>query len=96
MALHMRLHEFGTEALVRMGSEDPSAAIWGELLEVLVDQMLANRKIFLLHERNQAAFEASIAKTTTPSMKNSKSTFDDITSDDLSEILSGAVRDLMG
>ena len=58
MALHMRLHEFGNDALDQMGSSEPTAAKWGELLEQLVDQMLDNRKILLLHERNQAAFEA--------------------------------------
>jgi AcrR family transcriptional regulator len=58
MALHMRLHEFGAEAMGRIGTHEPTAALWGELLEEMVDQMLANRKIFLLHERNQAAFEA--------------------------------------
>jgi AcrR family transcriptional regulator len=57
MALHLRLHEFGTEALDQMASQEPTAARWGELLEEIVDQMLAHRKIFLLHERNQAAFE---------------------------------------
>jgi hypothetical protein len=40
-----------------MASQEPTAARWGELLEEIVDQMLAHRKIFLLHERNQAAFE---------------------------------------
>lgn len=58
MALHMRIHEFGTDALAQMGNLEPNVALWAELLEQLVDQMLANRKIFLLHERNQAAFEA--------------------------------------
>jgi AcrR family transcriptional regulator len=58
LALHMRIHDFGTDALTRMGNQDPSSAVWGELLEEMVDQMLDNRKIFLLHERNQAAFEA--------------------------------------
>jgi AcrR family transcriptional regulator len=58
MALHQRLHEFGAEALTRMSAEEPSAALWGELLGEMVDYMLGNRKIFLLHERNQAAFEA--------------------------------------
>ena len=56
MALHLRLHEFSTEALDQMASQEPTAARWGELLEEIVDQMLAHRKIFLLHERNQAAF----------------------------------------
>jgi AcrR family transcriptional regulator len=58
MALHLRLHEFGSDALNALGNGQPTAALWGELLEQLVDQMLDNRKILLLHERNQAAFEA--------------------------------------
>ena len=58
MALHLRLHEFGAEALAQLGSQQPSPALWADLLDRVVDQMLAHRKIFLLHERNQAAFEA--------------------------------------
>ncbi|HEX4218228.1 MAG TPA: helix-turn-helix domain-containing protein [Acidimicrobiales bacterium] len=57
MALHMRLHDFGIDALTQMASQEPTVALWAQLLEQFVDQMLANRKIFLLHERNQAAFE---------------------------------------
>jgi AcrR family transcriptional regulator len=57
MALHLRLHEFGREALVRMGDGPVTLELWGELLDQIVDQMLAQRKIFLMHERNQAALE---------------------------------------
>jgi AcrR family transcriptional regulator len=57
MALHMRLHEFGREALSQMGEEPASLRTWGQLMGHLVDQMLAQRKIFLMHERNQAALE---------------------------------------
>ena len=31
--------------------------VWGALLDEVLDQMLAQRKIFLLHQRNQAALE---------------------------------------
>jgi AcrR family transcriptional regulator len=131
MALHMRLHEFGIDALARMGTLEPTAALWGELLEELVDQMLANRKIFLLHERNQAAFEALhredhdakhvdlqeqfrkvLSDPRVPARDRVRmaasfgavmagifiagDAFDDITSDELSEILRGAVHDLLG
>jgi AcrR family transcriptional regulator len=131
MALHMRLHEFGVDALVRMGTLEPSAAIWGKLLEELVDQMLANRKIFLLHERNQAAFEAlhreehdaqhvDLAEQFRKVLSDARlpardrvrmaasfgavmagiviggDAFDDISSDEMSEILRGAVHDLLG
>ncbi len=57
MALHMRLHEFGRVALLRMGEEPITMKLWVELLDEIVDQMLAQRKIFLMHERNQAALE---------------------------------------
>jgi AcrR family transcriptional regulator len=57
MALHMRLHEFGREALVRLSDEPVTLQVWGDLLDRVIDQMLAQRKIFLMHERNQAALE---------------------------------------
>jgi AcrR family transcriptional regulator len=57
MALHLRLHEFGKVALLRMGEEPVTLDLWEELLDEIVDQMLAQRKIFLMHERNQAALE---------------------------------------
>jgi AcrR family transcriptional regulator len=58
MALHMRLHDFGKDALVRIGQEAPvSLALWEELLDGIVDEMLSQRKIFLMHERNQAVLE---------------------------------------
>jgi AcrR family transcriptional regulator len=57
MALHQRLHELGFEALLALGDEAPTLASWRALLNDVVAQMLDNRKIFLLHERNQAAFE---------------------------------------
>jgi AcrR family transcriptional regulator len=57
MALHLRLHEFGWESVRQLGDQVATSEIWVGVLEDLIDQMLANRKIFLLHERNQAAFE---------------------------------------
>jgi AcrR family transcriptional regulator len=57
MALHMRLHEFGREALLAMGDMPVSLEAWGRLLDEMVDQMMAQRNIFLLHQRNQAALE---------------------------------------
>jgi AcrR family transcriptional regulator len=57
MALHMRLHEFGRTALARLAGQTVTLQIWGSLLSELLDQMLAQRKIFLMHERNQAALE---------------------------------------
>jgi len=57
MALHMRLHGFGKAALARLAGQPVTLEIWGSLLNELLDQMLAQRKIFLMHERNQAALE---------------------------------------
>jgi AcrR family transcriptional regulator len=57
MALHLRLHEFGKGALLQMGGGPVSLQLWGQVLDELVFQMLGQRKIFLMHERNQAALE---------------------------------------
>jgi AcrR family transcriptional regulator len=57
MALHMRLHAIGKDALRRLREEPVSLELWGSLLDRLLDEMVAQHKIFLLHDRNQAAFE---------------------------------------
>jgi AcrR family transcriptional regulator len=57
MALHMRLHQLGKAALARLAGQAVTLQAWGSLLDELLDQMVAQRKIFLLHERNQAALE---------------------------------------
>ena len=57
MALHLRLHEFGRDALTQMGDEPVTLELWGSLLEEILGQMMSQRKIFLMHERNQAALE---------------------------------------
>jgi AcrR family transcriptional regulator len=57
MALHMRLHEFGKAALDRLAGQTVTLQVWGSLLNEVLDQMVAQRKIFLMHERNQAALE---------------------------------------
>jgi len=57
MALHMRLHEFGRDALSKMAEEPVTVELWGSLLDQLLGQMLAQREIFLMHQRNEAALE---------------------------------------
>jgi AcrR family transcriptional regulator len=131
MALHMRIHEFGTDALERMTEEEPGPAAWGRLLEGLIDQMLDQRKIFLLHERNQAAFEAlhreehdakhedlqgmfrkvlsdprvpvedrvrmaAAFGAATLGIFVAGDAFDEVTTEELGNILKGVVRDIMG
>ncbi len=59
LALHLRLHALGRGVLDRLGQIEPAvdAKIWMELLDEFIDQVLANRKLFLLHLRNQNALE---------------------------------------
>jgi len=57
MALHMRLHDFGRDALLLIGEQPVTLALWEQLLDQIVGEMLAQRKIFLMHERNQATLE---------------------------------------
>jgi AcrR family transcriptional regulator len=57
LALHLRLHEFGEGALDSLGDEPMTLELWGQLLDHLLDQMLAQHKLFLMHQRNQAAME---------------------------------------
>jgi AcrR family transcriptional regulator len=59
MTLHLRLHEFGKDALDAMDRDDFdwSLEAWGELLNRLIDQILEHRALFILHERNRAAME---------------------------------------
>jgi AcrR family transcriptional regulator len=57
LALHMRLHDFGREALATIGHSEATPEMWEQLLYGLIDQMLDQRALFMLHERNRAAFE---------------------------------------
>ena len=41
MALHMRLHEFGRDALSQMTEEPVTLELWGQLLDQIVGQMLS-------------------------------------------------------
>lgn len=54
VALHLRLHELARPVLGQLAAEaGPSG--WAAVLCGLVDTMLANRKLFVLHQRNQTA-----------------------------------------
>ena len=57
MALHMRIHDFGREALMLIGDEPVTLELWENLLDQITGEMLAQRKLFLMHERNQAVME---------------------------------------
>ena len=57
MALHLRFHDVTREAVDRLGDKSPDLRAWVEVLDDFIDKMLANRKLFVMHERNRAAFE---------------------------------------
>jgi AcrR family transcriptional regulator len=59
-ALHLRLHDLGRGMFDRIGelsgsSSQEAAEAWPELLDHFIDQVLSNREIFILHERNHTA-----------------------------------------
>jgi hypothetical protein len=55
--LHLRLHQFVRPTFARLAGQAMTLQIWGSLLDDLQDQILAHRKLFLMHERNQAALD---------------------------------------
>jgi AcrR family transcriptional regulator len=57
LALHMRMHEFSKEALACLTGQTITPETWGSALNELLDQMVAQRKLFLMHERNHAALQ---------------------------------------
>jgi AcrR family transcriptional regulator len=60
LELHLRLHTLGRSILDQLDQytdERESVAAWPSLLDEFIDQVLANRELFLLHQRNQSAFE---------------------------------------
>jgi AcrR family transcriptional regulator len=57
MALHMRFHDFGKVALGEMAEQPVTLQRWSEFFAEMVEHMLAQRNLFLMHERNQAALE---------------------------------------
>jgi AcrR family transcriptional regulator len=57
MALHLRLHELGKESLTALGEAPSSPEAWAAMFDTFISVMMDNRKVFVLHERNQAAFE---------------------------------------
>jgi AcrR family transcriptional regulator len=60
LELHLRLHTLGRSILDQLDQytdERESVAACPRLLDEFIDQVLANRELFLLHQRNQSAFE---------------------------------------
>lgn len=56
LALHLRLHQIGRDAFARFQS--PGTAVdWGAILQEVIETMLENRKLLILHESNRTALE---------------------------------------
>jgi AcrR family transcriptional regulator len=60
LELHLRLHVLGREALEqleRLEDGQERADAWPALVDHFIDQVLENRELFLLHQRNHNALE---------------------------------------
>jgi AcrR family transcriptional regulator len=60
LALHLRLHELGAgllDAIDALDDDREVVALWPKLGDRFIDDVLANRELFLVHQRNQRAFE---------------------------------------
>ena len=61
LELHLRLHAMGTTLLdeLEAAPDGPArVALWPRLAEEMIDFMVENRELVLLHSRNRSAFEA--------------------------------------
>ena len=61
LELHLRLHAMGTTLLdeLEAAPDGPArVALWPQLVDVLIDFLIENRELMLLHFRNRSAFEA--------------------------------------
>jgi AcrR family transcriptional regulator len=58
MALHYRFHTLLTDSIASLKELDSDPAAWSAIFDRQIDDMLANRKLFLMHERNRAALES--------------------------------------
>jgi AcrR family transcriptional regulator len=59
LELHLRLHALGRDLLDKLDQLDEReiVAAWPELLDEFIEKVLADRDLFVLHQRNQKAFE---------------------------------------
>jgi AcrR family transcriptional regulator len=57
IALHLRLHALFEASVAETGGFDADPAQWPTVFDHLISEMLAHRKLFLMHDRNRAAFE---------------------------------------
>jgi AcrR family transcriptional regulator len=57
VALHLRLHQLARPVLDELAAEEGPSG-WAAVLRRLVDTMLAEHKLFILHQRNQTALSS--------------------------------------
>jgi AcrR family transcriptional regulator len=57
MGLHLRMHDAVDDLIPELETASASVTGWERFLSTGIDRMLANRKLFLLHQVNQQAFE---------------------------------------
>ena len=63
LELHLRLHDLGgglLDELDSLSDEREAVAAWPHLIDRFIEQVMANRDLFLVHQRNQRAFEQII------------------------------------
>jgi AcrR family transcriptional regulator len=60
LELHLRLHAVGRDALEQLEGLDDEAVVaaWPNLLDTLIELLLANRDLFLVNQRNRKALQA--------------------------------------
>jgi AcrR family transcriptional regulator len=57
MGLHLRMHKAVDDLLPEFDEELADMGAWEKFLNSCIDRILTNRKLFLMHQVNQAAFE---------------------------------------
>jgi AcrR family transcriptional regulator len=80
LALHMRIHDVGREGLERL-RDGADLAAFESVLTTVLDQMLAQRKLFLMHARNQAALEKLHLKPHQPEHDDLQARFQQLLAD---------------
>jgi AcrR family transcriptional regulator len=63
LELHLRLHDLGGDLLDELDAlpdDRDAVAAWPQLIDRFIDQVIENRDLFLVHQRNQRAFEQVI------------------------------------
>jgi AcrR family transcriptional regulator len=58
MGLHLRMHSALDDLLPELEEGPTNPGVWERFLDGCIDRMLANRKLFLMHQINQSAFES--------------------------------------